>query len=96
MDLLNIQDMASIVVFTLQISEGELQVIADTLSYLLSNLDNVQLYNVFGDHGGNSDSQNLFQEPIEAREFVEDIFKELMTFIQENCSHEFLPERFRQ
>jgi hypothetical protein len=96
MDLVNIQDVASVMVFTLQISEGELQVLADTLSYLLNNLDDVQLYGVFGDHRNNSDGQNLFQEPVEAREFVEDTFRELMIFIQENCLHEFLLERFRQ
>jgi len=90
MDLLHTEDVASVVLFDLRLSEGELQTFADALNYVLETLDVTQIHAVFTD-----DKSHDLETPEDTREFVQDRFYELMGLIKKYCRAEFLPQRFQ-
>jgi hypothetical protein len=64
---------------------------ADSLSYILKNLETSSLYNVFTD-----DEYKVPGYGEKMREFAQETLRETMVMIKENCRHEFLPKRFRE
>jgi hypothetical protein len=100
MDLLNVEDVASVMLFDIRISEGELQILADALAYLLESLNKEQLHNVFvdmeeiGDRFRDLPPENQ-PTPDKTEEFVQGVYEELMMLIVDNCRQEFLPNRFK-
>jgi len=91
MDLLKTEDVASVTLFEIRLSESELQLLSDALSYLLKTLDDKQLNDVFmGEEEG-----SLMTNFTETRMFVEDRYIEMMSIIKNNCREEFLPKRFK-
>ena len=91
MELLRIEDLASVAVFELRLSEAELQYLADSLAYVLKNLDDETLDRLFYPK-----KKPMSQPPEETREFAETTYKEIMDLIKTHCRDEFLDERFRQ
>jgi hypothetical protein len=89
MELLHSQDVASVVLFDLRLSEGEVQTVADALKYVLETLDVAQIQTVFTDEK----SRDL-ERPEDTREFVQDMFVELMDLIRMHCRLDLLPQRF--
>ena len=76
MNLLKTEDVSSVILFDLCISEGELQFLADSLGYLLKTLDINSLHKVFTD-----ESERTLETPLETKDFAEEMFKELMDLI---------------
>lgn len=91
MELLRVEDAASISVFELRLSEDALEYFADSMAYVLRVLDDEALHNIFYDERSHS-----FQSPKETREFSERLYKQLMDLIKTYCKDEFLDDRFRQ
>jgi len=89
MELLRSEDVASVILFDLRLSEGEIQTFATALAYLLENLDNEQLHAVFNEGEGD------LETPSETRQFLEMTLQQLVDLIQEHCHVEYLPLRFR-
>jgi hypothetical protein len=91
MDLLKAEDVSSIKIFDIRVSESEIQLLSDALAYLLRNLDDKQINRVFTEEGG-----TLMENIAETRNFVEDRYNELMSIIISHCRDEFLPKRFQK
>ncbi|MFQ5341706.1 MAG: hypothetical protein ACE5F6_09200 [Anaerolineae bacterium] len=91
MELLRSEDVASVILFDIRLSEGELETFATALAYMLDALDDTHLHALFN-HDGVTDSET----PLETRQFLETTLEELMSLIQEHCYVEYLPPRFRQ
>ena len=90
MDLLKSEDVSSVMVFDIRISESELELLSDALSFLLRTLDDKELNNVVtGEEGG-----TLMRNLPDTRAFIEDRLGEMMTILVDNCRKEFLPKRF--
>lgn len=90
MELLRTEDVASVILFDLRLSEGEIQTLATALAYLFETLDDAHLHAVFNE-GGERD----LETPFETRQFLEMILQELTDLIQTHCHAEYLPPRFR-
>ena len=89
MDLLRTEDVASVILFDLRLSEGEIQTFATALAYLLETLDDEQLHAVF------NEGEEGLETPSETRQFLEMTLEELVTLLQAHCHAEYLPPRFR-
>ncbi len=90
MELLKTKDAATVILFDLRLSEGELQYFAIALDYLLKNLDDKQLHALF------TEPQYQQQiDPSETRGFAEETVRELVTMIRKHCEPRLLPSRFR-
>lgn len=89
MDLLNVEDVVTVTLFDLRLSESELQYMAMALEYALK-LDDNSIQEVFGE-----DKYRLIIHPAETRAFAEETYKELMRLIKAHCRPELLPEEFR-
>jgi hypothetical protein len=91
MNLLKAEDIVSVTIFEIRLSEGELQMFSDAFSYLLKTLDDKKLNDVFA----TEEEGTLMENLTETRFFIEDRYKEMMSMIKNNCREEFLPKRFR-
>lgn len=91
MELLKTVDAASVMLFDTRLSEGEIQTFATALAYMLDTLDNAHLHAVF-----NEDVEPELETPAETRQFLETTLQELVSLLQEHCSDEYLPQRFRK
>jgi hypothetical protein len=91
MDLLKAEDVVTVTIFEIRLSEAELQMFSDAFSYLLKTLDDKKLNEVFT----MEEEGTLMENLSETRLFVEDRYKEMMAMIKNNCREEFLPKRFR-
>ena len=90
MDLLRAEDVATVVLFDLRLSEGELEYLAIAAKYLLDNLTDQQLHAVLND-----DPSKRKGNPAVTREFLEGRYDEIVALLQEYCRPQFLPKRFR-
>jgi hypothetical protein len=93
MDLVEAKDYASVIGFTLRVSEGEMETLADVIAYVLRELNDEELFLMFSGDGG---PEEQLGEPGEARPFLERMLGELLGMISENCYPQFLPQRFRK
>ena len=91
MELLRSEDVASVILFDIRLSEGEIETFATALAHMLDNLDDAHLHAAF-----NHDGEANCETPLETRQFLETTLEELMSLIQEHCYIEYLPPRFRQ
>jgi len=91
MDLLEANEVATVVLFDIRLSESEVEGLADSLRYVLENLTEEQVSSVFVDE----DKRSL-GTPAETRSFAERMYKELMDFIKGYCREEFLQSRFKE
>jgi hypothetical protein len=89
-DLINVEDIVSVTLFDLRISESEMQYIADALSYALYSLDDKQLHKLF-----NEGKHSNLETPEESREFATVVFRQIMNLIKIHCREQYLQERFR-
>ncbi|MFQ5855482.1 MAG: hypothetical protein ACE5LU_07575 [Anaerolineae bacterium] len=91
MELLRSEDVASVILFDIRLSEGEIEAFATAVAYMLDTLDDAHLHAVF-----NHDGEPDLETPLETRQFLETTLQELMNLIQEHCYVEYLPRRFRE
>jgi hypothetical protein len=91
MELLNKQQVASVVLFDLRFSEGEIQYLADSIRYLLENLSDEEMHSVFNDEAGKS-----LESSKESRLFAEGLYEDLMDLIKAYCKEEYLEKRFKE
>lgn len=91
MELRETEDAASVILFDIRLSEGELETFATALAYMLDTLDDTHLHAVF-----NQDGETQWETPSETREFLEATLQEAMNLIQEHCYTEYLPPRLRK
>ena len=89
MDLLHVQEVASVALFDLRLSEDEMEAFATALSHALQTLDDEDLHKVFAD-----DLADL-GTPAETREFAQGTYDEVVALLRQYCRPEFLPTRFR-
>jgi hypothetical protein len=87
MDLLQTEEVATVVLFDLRLSEGDLQYFALAVEYALTHLDDSQLQRYF-------DAGVEDVPPSETREILEDRLQQLMSLIQEHCRSDLLDEYF--
>ena len=83
MNLINTEDVASVILFDLRASEGELQYLAIALNQVLTKLPDEELHAVFTNH----DSEIA---PDETREFIEDMHQYLVGMLREHSYPEYL------
>ncbi len=91
MDLLKTEDVATVTLFSIRLSESELQIIADSLNYILITLNDEDLQNVFTD-----EHDRTFETPLITRRFVQDRYEELMELIKNYGNEKYLPVRFKE
>jgi hypothetical protein len=91
MELLEVEEIIEVALFTIKLSEDELKIFADSLSYILKNLDTANLYNVFTD-----DEYRVPGNAEQMREFVQENLRQIMLLLKNNCNQEFLPKRFKE
>lgn len=91
MELLKTEDVATVILFDLRISEGELQQFAIALDFLLKNLDDAELHALMTDP-----KHRQVTGALETREFVEETVRELVAMIRKYCRPNLLPARFRE
>ena len=91
MDLLRTEDVVSVTLFDIRLSESELEYLATCAWHALSTMNDEQLHHVINDP-----ERAELATPVETREFLESTYRELMNLIKENCRPEFLPKRFRE
>ncbi len=90
MDLVNVEDVSSVSVFFLRLSEGELQYLALSAEYILKHMSDEALLDFF-----TSENTRQFATPKDVREFLEGTYEQLMNYIKLHCRPEFLPQHFR-
>ncbi|MGB0389403.1 MAG: hypothetical protein ACPGWR_31655 [Ardenticatenaceae bacterium] len=83
MNLLNSEDVASVILFDLRASEGELQYISTALNRVLQ-LQDERLHALFTDNDPGI-------PPSETREFIEDMYQYLVRMLREHSYPEYLP-----
>ena len=83
MNLLNTEDVASVILFDLRASEGELQYLAIALNRVL-RLQDEELDALFTDN-------DPAIPPSETREFIEDMYQYLVRMLREHGYPEYLP-----
>ena len=91
MELLKTEDVATVILFDLRLSEGEIQYLATAVNFVLKNLNDEQLHVAF-----NEEERRALETPSETRKFLESTFHELIELLQDHCRTEFLPRRFRE
>jgi hypothetical protein len=88
MDIIGTSDAASVILFDIRVSEGEMQYLLIALEHLLRTLSDEELHALFT--GGHPDVQ-----PEETREFVDDRAHELREAILTYCDPQYLPAYFK-
>src|SRR5438034_1178522 len=79
MEILSTADVASVTLFTLKISESEIQAYESCIFYVLNHLTSKEI-EAFTGH---------------TRDELEDVHQELLAAILAHCSKQFLPERYK-
>ena len=79
MEILATEDVASVTLFTLKISESEMQAYESCMSYVLDRLTAYEIEALTG----------------HTRDELEDVHHELLTAILAHCPKQFLPERYK-
>ena len=79
MEILATEDVASVTLFTLKISESEMQAYESCISYVLDRLTAHDIEGLTG----------------HTRDELEDVHHELLTAILAHCPKQFLPERYK-
>lgn len=83
MNLINTEDVASMILFDLRASEGELQYLAIALNQVLTKLPDKELHALFTNHDPDI-------APDETREFIEDMHQYLVSMLGEHSYPEYL------
>lgn len=83
MNLLNTEDVASVILFDLRASEGELQYLAIALNQVLTKFQDEELHTLFSNHDPEI-------APDETREFIEDMHQYLVSMLREHSYPEYL------
>lgn len=83
MNLLNTEDVASVILFDLRASEGELQYLAIALNQMLTKFQDEELHALFSNHDPEI-------APDETREFIEDMHQYLVSMLREHSYSEYL------
>ncbi len=89
MNLLQTEEVASVTLFDLRASEGEVQYLALALEHLLGNLDDAELHALFTENEPEI-------APRETREFAEDTLQELIGMLRDHSHPEYLPARLKE
>ncbi len=79
MEILATEDVASVTLFTLKISESEMQAYESCISYVLDHLTSKEIAALTG----------------HTRDELEDVHQELLAAILAHCPKQFLPERYK-
>ena len=79
MEILVTEDVASVALFTIKVSESEMQAYESCIAYVLHRLSHEDIENVTG----------------HMREELEEVHQELLTAILAHCPKQFLPERYK-
>lgn len=90
MDFLGSKEIATVTLFDVRISEGEMQFLADTLNYILQGKTDEELFEIY-----KLNEVSLMESPEETREFIEDRYNEFMKLIKMHCRTDILPERVK-
>lgn len=88
MNLINTQDVASVILFDLRASEGELQYFAIALDHILGKLEDEELHALFADN-------DPTYAAAETREFLADMFQYLKGILREHCYSDYLMTRLK-
>lgn len=91
MELLRTEDVASVVLFDLRLSESALETFSIALEYLLQTMNAVELHRLFNDE----DRRDL-ETPEQTWEHVSQLQEQLATLVATYCRPEFLPQQFRK
>ncbi len=89
MKLLKTENVSSVILFDLQLSEGELQYIGLAMNYVLRHLSKTELHAAFNDERGKT-----LQTEQQTHEFLEMEYEHIMNLIKRFCRPEFLPDHF--
>ena len=79
MEILVTEDVASVTLFTIRVSESEMQAYESCIAYVLERLSHEDIENVTG----------------HMRDELEEVHQELRTAILTYCPKQFLPERYK-
>ena len=79
MEILATEDVASVTLFTIKISESEMQAYESCMSYVLDRLTANKIEGLTG----------------HTRDELEDVHQELRAAILAHCPQQFLPERYK-
>ena len=79
MEILSTEDVASVTLFTLKISESEIQAYEACISYVLDRLTPDEIEALTG----------------HTRDELKDVHHELLSAILAHCPKQFLPERYK-
>lgn len=79
MEMLATEDVASVTLFTIKISESEMQAYESCISYVLDCLTTNEIEDLTG----------------HTRDELEDVHRELLATILTHCAKQFLPERYK-
>ena len=79
MEILATADVASVTLFTLKVSESEMQAYESCISYVLDHLTAAEIEALTG----------------HTRDEIKDVHHELLSAILTHCSKQFLPERYK-
>jgi hypothetical protein len=79
MEMLATEDVASVTLFTIKISESEMQAYESCISYVLDRLTSNEIEGLTG----------------HTRDELEDVQHELLAAILTYCPKQFLPERYK-
>ena len=79
MEILATEDVASVTLFAIKVSESELQAYESCIAYVLERLSLKEIEDVTG----------------HMREELEEVHQELLTAILTHCPKQFLPERYK-
>jgi hypothetical protein len=91
MRILRTEEIASMVLFEVRLSDSELQTLADAMGYVLHHLNKAEIHKNLLDE----DEQGM-ETPEQTYEFMQARYVELMNAIRAHGDSELLPKRFRE